>query len=86
MAMFALAKIADKEQNYTHAAKSYERAAIAGHNLGQYILGQRYRDGHGVKRDYEKARYWFELSAKHPPYGKDVNAALTQLAKLKGKR
>lgn len=42
------------------AAEWYKKAAEQGYINAQSALGKMYKNGHGVKQDYEKAKYWFQ--------------------------
>ena len=50
-------------QDYTKAAKWYEKAANQGYVETQNRLGQMYYKGEGVPQDYTKARQWYEKAA-----------------------
>ena len=41
----------------------YEKAAVQGHSEAQLDLGGLFYDGHGVKKDLDKAFEWYNKSA-----------------------
>jgi len=49
-------------QNDEEAAGWYRKAAEAGDPLGEFMLAQMYRDGRGVKKDYQAAYKWFAIA------------------------
>lgn len=49
--------------NYQEAKRYYEMASEKGNAYAENRLGELYLLGLGVRRDVEKARYWFERSA-----------------------
>jgi TPR repeat protein len=58
------------------------RAAEGGFSPCQLDLGKRYQSGHGVPKDYEKAKYWLQKAAvPHGGYDMSITAkeALAQL-------
>lgn len=46
------------------AVKWYRLAAEQGHAWAQYVLGNAYYDGKGVKRDYVEAVKWWQMAAE----------------------
>ena len=68
-AMFHLGRLHDVSaggavHSRTPFAKEwYEKAALAGHALSQFALGNMYDLGEGVKQNYEIARKWYEAAA-----------------------
>jgi uncharacterized protein len=54
--------------DFAGALAEWKPLAGQGDAKAQYMLGQIYRDGKGVKRDYKEARKWFEAAASqgHP--------------------
>lgn len=48
-----------KSQNYDKAMKTLKPLAELGDSTPQYILGQMFAFGWGVKQDNEQAMYWF---------------------------
>ena len=50
-------------QNYRKANKLFLRAGKLGHAMAYNNLGYSYRNGHGVARDNQKAKYYGELAA-----------------------
>ena len=50
-------------RDYFGAFAAFNRAAQAGHALGQHNLAEMYRDGLGTKADLAQAIYWFEQAA-----------------------
>lgn len=50
-------------QNYTEAAKWFERSADQGYLKAEHNLGAMYASGRGVKRDYVQAYKWMSLCA-----------------------
>ncbi|MAV49408.1 MAG: hypothetical protein CME93_00440 [Hyphomonadaceae bacterium] len=51
-------------QDYTEAAKWYQRAAEQAHVLAQYNLGILHASGQGVRQNYAKAAKWYRKAAK----------------------
>ena len=72
------------EINYDIAMKWYLTAAGNGSGEGMYELGEWYRfGGHGVEKDLEKARQWYE---KCVAAGEDyVSNAQDALERMDGK-
>lgn len=52
------------EQDYTEAAKWYERSAAQGLVPAQYRLGNLYETGTGVEKDLEVAKLWYQRAAE----------------------
>src|SRR5512140_2035652 len=50
-------------QNYTEAARWFERAAAQGYTKAQNNLGAMYGAGRGVKKDYVQAYKWLSICA-----------------------
>ncbi|MFY7698442.1 MAG: tetratricopeptide repeat protein [Legionella sp.] len=53
------------DENYQHAAITYEKAAQAGDATAQFNLGLIYEKGKGIAVDYDKAKALYELAAAH---------------------
>lgn len=51
------------EREFADALNSCNQAAKQGSEVGQYFLGWLYSGGHGVTKDSQEAKYWFQLSA-----------------------
>ncbi len=61
----AIAKMYDDvARNRPLAAKWYRKLADQGDKYAMYRLGEMYRDGDGVPRDYASAHMWFNLAAQ----------------------
>jgi TPR repeat protein len=54
----------DPAWNRPLAAKWYRKLAEQGDKYARYRLGQMYRDGDGVPRDYTSSHMWFNLAAE----------------------
>ncbi len=50
-------------QDYTQAAKWYQKAGEQGHAVAQYNLGALYERGLGVPADPVAAKVWYEMAA-----------------------
>lgn len=64
-------------------------AAMQGFQLAQSNLAAMYVQGHGVKKDIEEARRWYQEAAKRGgPIGKDAEKKLIELGgqKQEGKK
>ena len=55
-------------QNYKTAARWCSKAAAAGHDNAEYLLGAMFYKGLGVKQSYEEAVMWYSKAVKkqHP--------------------
>lgn len=51
-----------KSQNYTEAMKVLKPLAVLGDSVPQYLIGQMFAFGWGVKKDDGQAMYWFRRS------------------------
>lgn len=60
-------------QDYSKAVYWHKKAADQGNATSQYLLGQLYNQGKGVRQDYNKAIYWHKKSS-------DQNNASAQYA------
>jgi TPR repeat protein len=49
-------------QSYKNAAYWFKKAANQGNADAQYNLGVCYENGHGVKKDLQKAKFWKDKS------------------------
>ena len=63
--MYILARILMDKKDVNKAIHWYKEAANKDHVASQYSLGVIYANGDGVIRDYQEARYWFEIVAKN---------------------
>ena len=74
----------DKTGDEAKAHEWLEKAAAKGHAGAMFLVGGNYRDGHVVKRDYEKARKWFEKAVATDDllYADAARKALKKLSKL----
>ena len=62
---FSIAKMYDNvARNRPLAAKWYRRLADRGDKYAMFRLGEMYRDGEGVPRDYALSHLWFNLAAE----------------------
>ena len=62
---YSIAKMYDDvAQNRPLAAKWYRKLADQGDKYAMFRLGEMYRDGEGVLRDYATAHMWFNLAAE----------------------
>lgn len=52
-------------QDYTEAAKWYQKAADQGNSDAQFLLGYLYYEGQRVPQDYTEAIKWFHKAAYH---------------------
>ncbi|UGS43808.1 tetratricopeptide repeat protein [Pseudocitrobacter corydidari] len=52
-----------QENNYDEAIPHLKIAAEKGQRLGQYNYGTLFFNGHGVPKDIQQAKYWFEKAA-----------------------
>jgi len=52
------------QQDYSEAAKWYQKAAEQGNPQAQVNLGNMYRDGKGVQQDYAEAAKWYRKAAE----------------------
>jgi hypothetical protein len=80
-AIYNLGAIYQFEENFKNleiANQYFEEAAKLKHDVAAYNLGLNYMTGHGVRKDDEKAKYWFEQAIL---FGNKV--AVTMLAQLK---
>ncbi|MDB6034349.1 MAG: SEL1-like repeat protein, partial [Verrucomicrobiales bacterium] len=50
-------------RNADEAARWYQRAALAGNSVGQYMLGSCYEQGKGAPKNLEQAANWYRKSA-----------------------
>ncbi len=66
---------AHKRGDYATALREFRPLAEQGVAEAQYNLGQMYRRGHGVPRDYAKAHLWFNLAASGSPPGEGRDRA-----------
>jgi TPR repeat protein len=78
--LLAIAIMYDRvARNRPLAAKWYRKLADQGDKFARFRLGEMYRDGEGVQRDYAAALRWFNLAAASGyPYG---SAARDELAR-----
>lgn len=53
------------EQNYQKVHDWFTKSANQGHVEAQFVLGEMYYDGHGVKQDDKKALEWFTKACKN---------------------
>jgi TPR repeat protein len=61
---FSIAEMHDNVvRNRPLAAKWYRKLADQGDKYARFRLGEMYRDGEGVPRDYASAQMWFNLAA-----------------------
>ena len=58
------AKMAIRSQQFSTAAGILKPLAKAGDKKAQYQLAVLYRNGQGVKQNYERAAYWMQQSAE----------------------
>ncbi|MBR5640063.1 MAG: sel1 repeat family protein [Muribaculaceae bacterium] len=63
------------EQDYVEAAKLFTKAANQGNAYAQFMLGDYYNEGKGVKKNYKKAAQWYKKAADQ-----GIGDALYQLA------
>ena len=77
---FSIAKMYDDvARNRPLAAKWYRRSADQGDKYAMFRLGEMYRDGEGVPRDYASAHMWFNLAAESGyPYASTARDELAQ--------
>ena len=52
------------EQDYQQAINWYQQAALAGHHIAKYNLGNCYYNGNGVEQDYQQAINWYQQAAE----------------------
>lgn len=57
-----------------------EKAAKQGHEDAQRRTGSHYEEGKGVKRNYEKAVYWYKESVRH----RNIEASIKSLIEIYG--
>ncbi|MBI5233751.1 MAG: sel1 repeat family protein [Deltaproteobacteria bacterium] len=55
--------VAFKSENYSEAMKIFKPLAELGDSIPQYILGEMFAFGLGVKQDDEQAMYWFRRAS-----------------------
>ena len=48
---------------YAKVIKMWQRSALKGNKLAQYIVGSYYYNGEGVEKDFQEAIKWFSLAA-----------------------
>jgi hypothetical protein len=51
-------------QDYAKAAQSFVKAAERGDASAQFVLGNMYENGEGVKQDYQQAMSWYRKAAE----------------------
>lgn len=61
------ARLSIRTKQYTTAQKQLTELARAGDLDAQYMLASLYRNGTGIKRDYEKSIYWFTQASEKEP-------------------
>ncbi len=62
--------IALKKGDYESAMSNFMTAANAGDKVAQQNLGVMYNNGIGVRKDKEKATYWFKMATQmHGQFG-----------------
>ena len=44
----------------------YQKAAVQGYDVAQYALGNMYRDGKGVVKDYQQTKMWYQKVLEQP--------------------
>jgi TPR repeat protein len=52
------------KEDYVKAEEWHRKAALQGHKIAQYKLGQSYYHGRGVPQDYREATQWFTRAAE----------------------
>lgn len=68
----------EKADNYKLAAKVLLRGAKSGDATCQLNLGNYYASGTGVRKNLEKARYWYETAYKNGNRGGALNLAIDE--------
>lgn len=46
--------------DYNTAFRLFQQGALSGDGVAMLMLGESYREGHGVPQDYQQARQWYE--------------------------
>jgi len=64
-----------KSQNYGEAMKTLKPLAELGDSTSQYLLGEMFAFGYGVKQDDEQAMYWFRRAGRMWGIGHGYTAA-----------
>ena len=53
------------QQNYTHAAQLFAQGAYTGRDNSSYFLGLSYRNGYGLPKNEDSAKYWLTKAANN---------------------
>jgi TPR repeat protein len=73
---FGAGVVAYKRGDYATALKIFTRLANQGNAEAQYNLGQMYRMGRGVPRDYRETVKWYRLAAKQGYVRAQINLGI----------